>query len=151
PNPPPDGALSWDNTIPGAGIFKTTNGGTTWQRLDATANSSFRYVGRLAIDPSNPQRIYAATNATVLPTQDGGATWSNVLNGSAKLQVLVHPANPAIVVAAGKGTAFLSTSYGDVGTWNGIIGGPQQLPSVGGRYEFAGQTNGALWCSVNVN
>ena len=49
----------------GAGIFKTTNGGTTWSQLSSTANSSFFYVNRLAISPTNRLFILAATGTGI--------------------------------------------------------------------------------------
>ncbi|MCK7516808.1 MAG: hypothetical protein MZV64_03350 [Ignavibacteriales bacterium] len=38
------------DAIRGAGIFKTTDAGATWNRLSATNNSSFYYVNKLVID-----------------------------------------------------------------------------------------------------
>ena len=88
----------------GVGIYKTTDGGSTWTKLGA-AEFAGRAVGSIAIDPSNSQTIYAsstravrgisATTAgavTVIPgaaqwgvykSTDGGATWQFVHNGSA--------------------------------------------------------------------
>lgn len=64
----------------GAGIFKTTDGGTNWIRLDSTANADFYFVNDLIVSPKDKNRIYAATRTGVWRTLDGGATWSKTLN-----------------------------------------------------------------------
>jgi uncharacterized protein (TIGR03437 family) len=59
----------------GAGIFKTTDGGQTWPQLTSTATSDFYFVNKLAISPSNPSHIYAATSTGIWASLDGGSTW----------------------------------------------------------------------------
>ncbi|HEY2721291.1 MAG TPA: sialidase family protein, partial [Chitinophagaceae bacterium] len=80
----------WFNVdaVRGAGIFKSTDGGTTWSVLPSTikttpADSTFEYVQDLAID--NNGNIYASLrNLTgfsrgVKRSADGGTTWTQVL------------------------------------------------------------------------
>ncbi|WP_332367937.1 VPS10 domain-containing protein [Spirosoma telluris] len=71
---------------PGAGIYKTTDGGTTW--TDITRNTGLptgTNRGRigLALSPSKPNRIWAIIEAEneqtgVYRTDDAGATWQVV-------------------------------------------------------------------------
>ena len=69
------------DSVRGAGIFKTTDGGLNWSRLAATANSpDFYYVNDLAISPRDPQRVYAATRTGVWRSLDAGATWTRTLD-----------------------------------------------------------------------
>ena len=67
----------------GAGIFKTTDAGATWQLLPATssavASNAFHYVNKIVISPNDSNRIYAATRTGVWRSPDAGATWSVVL------------------------------------------------------------------------
>lgn len=62
-----------------SGIYKTTNGGTTWTKL--TNGLPTEEMGRigLAISPTNPQVLYAfidmVPEARVYKTTDGGNTW----------------------------------------------------------------------------
>ena len=61
------------------GIWRTTNGGTTWTSL--TENLPVPAIQAIAIDPVNPQLIYATTIQRTyatrwLSSQDGGTTWS---------------------------------------------------------------------------
>ena len=51
-------------------VFKSTNGGRTWQALDLAG-----VVEALAIDPRHPQVLYAATRTALLKSTDGGAHW----------------------------------------------------------------------------
>ena len=67
--------------IDGEGIFKSTDRGSTWTHLLATAtNSDFRHVNRLAVDPENPDILVAATGTGIFRTADGGFSWSRVFS-----------------------------------------------------------------------
>ncbi len=65
----------------GLGIFKSTDGGTTWAALASTA--SFQYVQDLEFD--NTGKLYAAVrsssaaNRGIMRSADGGTTWTQVL------------------------------------------------------------------------
>ncbi len=63
----------------GAGIFKTTDGGANWTRLESTRNENFFYVNDLVISPNDKNRIYAATRTGVWRSPDGGMSWTRVL------------------------------------------------------------------------
>ncbi len=66
--------------IRGLGIFKTTDGGETWNLLQATSSSSFWYTNRIVVSPVDHQRIYAATYGGVWYSPDGGVRWTRVLD-----------------------------------------------------------------------
>jgi hypothetical protein len=51
--------------------------GTTWAQL-GIPDLVYHDV---AIDPANPQRIFAACNAGVFASTDGGSTWGNISDG----------------------------------------------------------------------
>ena len=69
------------NAIRGAGIFKSLDGGNTWQQIISTSTDDFYYVNKVVISPNNTQRIYAATWTGVWKSLNGGATWTHSLNG----------------------------------------------------------------------
>ena len=63
----------------GAGIFSSSNGGVTWERLESTDNEDFHWVNDLIVSTKDPDRIYAATRTGVHISPDGGATWEHSL------------------------------------------------------------------------
>ena len=87
------------DAAPGNGIFKSNDGGTTWAQLPATSNATsakkFAWVNRIAIDPTNPQILLAATRVypplggapygLVQRSTNGGQTWLAVLNSPASI------------------------------------------------------------------
>ena len=66
--------------IGGSGVFKTTDGGTTWSNLPATAN--FGDVGRMIIDPTDKNTVLIGTQTGIYKTTDGGTTWVNTYDSS---------------------------------------------------------------------
>ena len=59
-----------------AGIFKTTDGGASWNRLTGLPAGS----SPLAIDPHKPSTIYAEGHPYVWKSVDGGASWNAIWN-----------------------------------------------------------------------
>lgn len=72
------GSLRGDS-IRGVGIFKTTDGGTTWALITAATTTSFYYVNKIVISPGDSNRIYAATYGGVWTSLDAGVTWTRTL------------------------------------------------------------------------
>lgn len=99
------------------GLYKTTDGGKTWKNiLNISENTG---VSDIAIDPSNPDIIYASAwqrrrhvwtlinggpESALFKSTDGGATFSRVRGGLpmgelGRIGVAVSPANPNYVYA----------------------------------------------------
>lgn len=57
----------------GAGILKSTDGGTTWSQLPSTAN--WPNVNRIAIHPDDTRFVLAATESGIYRSYDGGNYW----------------------------------------------------------------------------
>ncbi|MCK4663059.1 MAG: T9SS type A sorting domain-containing protein [Bacteroidales bacterium] len=69
--------------ILGQGIWKSTDHGQTFSRLTSTWDTEenkeiFKLVYKLAADPANSQKIYAATAKGLRVTNNGGTTWESV-------------------------------------------------------------------------
>ncbi|HEV8148390.1 MAG TPA: sialidase family protein, partial [Bryobacteraceae bacterium] len=94
------------------GIWKTTDGGTTWTPLtDQEASLS---TGAIALDPSNPDIVYVGTGeqnfavdnyngAGILKSVDGGQTWINIPGPFANSRIgalAVKPDDGKIILAA---------------------------------------------------
>ena len=102
----------------GGGVWKTTDGGTTWAPVsDGQLRSSS--VGAIAVAPSNPDVVYvgmgeAQLRANVMQgdgvyrSSDAGKTWVHV--GLAATQAIarvrVHPRDPNVVYVAALGHPF---------------------------------------------
>lgn len=69
------------DAVRGAGIFKSSDGGSTWTILSSTANSTFHYVQRIIVTGSGT--ILASTrNNGVQRSVDGGVSWNTVLSSA---------------------------------------------------------------------
>ncbi|MFN8357382.1 MAG: hypothetical protein U0Y10_23195 [Spirosomataceae bacterium] len=65
------------DAIAGAGIFKSTDGGTTWSQLSST--TSFGNTQRIEVNASG--HIFAATSSGLYKSTDQGATWTRIRTG----------------------------------------------------------------------
>lgn len=96
---------------PSIGIYKSTDGGITWNATGLSftpgANATIR---RLIINPSNTQILLAATNSGVYRTTDGGANWAQI-NTVNTYDLEFKPGDPNTVYASGA-SFYLSTNGG---------------------------------------
>ncbi|HEY4798924.1 MAG TPA: hypothetical protein VII99_07600, partial [Bacteroidia bacterium] len=110
---------------PAGGLWKSTNGGTTWSTK--TDNLSVLGISDIAIDPVNPNVMYVATgdgdggdsySVGLLKSTDGGNTWNitglsfSVIQNAEMSRVLVNPNNTNIVFAGTGMGVFRSTDAG---------------------------------------
>ena len=115
------------------GVWKTTNGGSSWSALDdLMANLA---VASLAIDPNNTSVLYAGTGegifnfdavrgAGIFKTTDGGASWSHLAstNNSSFYyvnDVVVSSNNSQRVYAATRSGVWRSGDGGS--TWSQVL------------------------------
>lgn len=101
-----------NSTYYGNGVFKSTDGGGTWENMGL--KDSF-YIVRIRIHPEDPDIVYVAATGYdysndagrgILKTVDGGKTWKKSLGvrggndhiGAADL--VMHPRNPEILYAS---------------------------------------------------
>jgi len=113
------------------GLYKSTDGGTTWKPLKGGLPSGAEGAGRicLGIGLSDPNRLYAAVMSTtgrgasgVYRSNDGGESWTLVSTDSRLgLDIRVHPKNPDVVFV-GNIAAYRSVDAGK--TWTSIKGAP---------------------------
>ena len=71
--------LGYTEDIRGEGIFKSTDGGTTWNHLNSTLNANFHYVQQVVVTESGT--VLASTTTGVHRSIDGGQNWTSVISG----------------------------------------------------------------------
>lgn len=62
-------------------VFRSTDGGKTWKRIDTLFGDVLDKLGPIAIAPSAPNRVYTAvqdSGGLILRSNDNGGTWSVV-------------------------------------------------------------------------
>ena len=123
----------------GIGILKSLDGGASWTKsLDWSYNQRHG-VWMIRVDPTDTSVVWAATTDGVYRSADAGATWTRKLSVVMATDVIVHPTDPNIVLAAcgnlssaGHGI-YRSTDDGD--SWTQIVGGGVPA-SWGGKAQF---------------
>jgi len=85
------------------GIFKTSDGGRSWQPMSDGIPAGARHVTCLAMAPSNPSVLYAAVHQLgIYRSTDGGEHWvpaSGGLTSPYISTIAVHPWDPSKVYA----------------------------------------------------
>ena len=103
----------------GQGIYKSTDGGTTFTATTLTS----KLVTDIIMDPKNHNTLVAATNVGVYKTTNGGATWTLKSSSSISSRELVMKpdSNSRVLYLATASDFYRSTDFGE--TWNLITSG----------------------------
>jgi len=81
-----DIAYATFSTFGGAHVYRTTDGGATWNPIDQAGSPNGLPdipVHSIAIDPSNTARLYVGTDVGVFMTNNGGQNWALETTGFA--------------------------------------------------------------------
>ncbi len=93
----------------GVGLLRSTDSGDTWSSIGLEETGS---IGRVRIDPTNPQRIYVAAMGNlwakgnergVFRSTDGGSSWEKVLfvsDSTGAVDLLIRPGQPNTIFAS---------------------------------------------------
>jgi photosystem II stability/assembly factor-like uncharacterized protein len=134
----------WENSVwagTNGGIFKSTDGGTTWKPL--TNGLPAVVQANLAISPANPKRLYATVagydapgsggdrgTAGIYRSDDAGETWTRIttdarpagrIGGGDLPMPIPHPKDPDTLIMAST-VSWKSTDGGK--TWAAFKGAP---------------------------
>ena len=115
-----------------AGVWKTSNLGTTWTPVfDSEGSYS---IGTVVIDKSNPNVVWVGTGENnaqrsvsrgdgVYKSSDGGKSWMNMgLKTSEHIgKIIIHPSNSNIIYVASQGSVW--KAGGERGLYKTIDGG----------------------------
>jgi photosystem II stability/assembly factor-like uncharacterized protein len=115
------------------GLWKTTDGGDTWQDVGKDLKSLT--FGAIAIDPNNPDVVYAGSGEAcsltssiwfggsgLYKSSDAGETWSQITDGFGEQthfsDIIVNPSNSNIVFATlANGSYNLGDNLSNEGIW----------------------------------
>ena len=108
----------------GNGIYKSTDGGLSWDSLAVTAtntnsfDSDFDFIWNVKTDPSNDSLdvVYAAVYSAIYRSENGGASWTKVLGGGSAYYTNVEVTPSGVVYAT------LSSDGTDKGIWRSADG-----------------------------
>ncbi|GIV40837.1 MAG: hypothetical protein KatS3mg034_0147 [Vicingaceae bacterium] len=117
---------------PAGGLWKTTNGGSSWSNVNTDLLASIG-CSDLAIHPGNPNIMYLATgdgdagdtySIGVLKTTDGGNTWNptglswTVQQTRRIRKLIMNPLNPNTLLAATSNGVYKTNNAGN--TWTQV-------------------------------
>src|SRR5579863_3273556 len=93
----------------GDGVYRSTDGGQTWQK---TGLEETRHIGKILIHPTDPKIVWVAAvghlwgsnpERGVFKTIDGGKTWKKVFyrdENTGAIDLAMDPKDPEVVFAA---------------------------------------------------
>jgi photosystem II stability/assembly factor-like uncharacterized protein len=151
---PSDSKIIWAGTgeqnsrnsvTPGYGVYKSVDGGTTWQSMGLEKT---QHIGRIVVHPTNPNIVYVAALGAqwasnpergLYKTVDGGKTWTMskfISDKAGFVDVAMDPRDPNTLYAAswervrkpsylksgGPGSALWKTTDGGA-SWHEVKGG----------------------------
>jgi photosystem II stability/assembly factor-like uncharacterized protein len=106
------------------GVFRSRDGGKKWERMTPENpdvlenNASLKNFVSVAIDPQNPDIVYAGTRHLAWKTTDGGKNWHNVKDGmlddSDVFSIVVDPKTPSRVYASACSGIYKSDNGAEV-------------------------------------
>jgi photosystem II stability/assembly factor-like uncharacterized protein len=154
----------------GAGIFKSVDGGESWNPVNAGLASPFVRVNAIVIDPQTPQTLYAGVGyrsgvpgqedggVGVYKSTDGGGNWNLVNTGLPNA-----PVTTLAIDAQNPQTLYAGThdGYGSYGVYKSTDGGVSwfeinnglsnpfvrllAIPPLAPQFLYAGATGGSVF------
>src|SRR5579859_5615571 len=136
------------------GIYRSRNSGHDFERISPVNHAEIKNVESIAIDPVNPDVIYAGTWHLPWKTEDGGKTWHNIKKGviddSDVFSIVIDRAQPANIFISACSGIYRSDSAGEL--FRKIQGIPYsarrtrmlQMDPTDHNIVYAGTTEG-LW------
>ena len=98
------------------GVYKSENGGTSWQQKDDRAISDVPFIwwfGKMFVHPEDEDIAYA-TSLDMFRTTNGADSWFPIFEGAHvdHHALFVHPQNPDLVINGNDGGVYISQDGG---------------------------------------
>ena len=151
---------SRNSISPGGGIFKSTDGGESWEFKGLRET---QVIGRIVVNPLDPNVVYVAALGHIwganperglYRTTDGGDSWELVKFISDKagfVDVALRPGEPEVVFAASwervRGPWFLNSGGPGSALWKSTDGGDSWAEVSGNGFPTA--TKGRIGLSIS--
>ena len=99
----------------GSGVYRSKNGGLSWQ----PAGLGGQTILSLAVDPADPNLVYAATeiSGSLWVSIDGGNSWNNIFLPVNFYSVLQLPQRNQVLCMRGRAVAFTVTNLATGQLW----------------------------------
>jgi hypothetical protein len=119
------------------GVFRTTDGGSTWMQMGAFPSTTANLTGyKLIQNPTNASVLIAATSEGLFRSTDGGFNWTRVRAGRFWDVVFRHNSNTTVYATGDNADRFIrSTNGGSSFTNSGITWSPA-TPTGTGRAQI---------------
>lgn len=96
------------------GVYKSTDGGLTWNPTGTMGGSNPSRAGDILIHPTNNQILWCATNNGIYKTTNAGISWTQVQTGDfAQGNIRLKPSDPSTVYAVSNNRFYKSTNEGN--------------------------------------
>ena len=100
------------------GVFRSTDGGDSWDRLSPANSADLKNIESIAVDPKDPNTVYAGTWHLAWKTSDSGANWQHINKGmiddSDVFSVIVDHENASVVFASACSGIYKSETAGNL-------------------------------------
>ncbi|MEM1043645.1 MAG: glycosyl hydrolase [Bacteroidota bacterium] len=137
-DPEGDGVTIWAGTgennssrssYAGTGVYKSTDGGASWQHLGL---GETQHTGRIVLHPGDPETAWVAAigplyspgpDRGVYKTTDGGATWERTLfvsDDAGVIDLALDPSDPDVLYAAAWERTRRAWDFTEAGAGSGI-------------------------------